>query len=102
MDEFPINATTTGDQDQPGVAGLQGTQFVTVWRDGGTQNIKGRLFGVNGAPTSGEFVVNFPQAAGTKRQLPTVIETGQGFAVAWIEQLPGGRPLVKLRTFDAD
>ena len=31
-DEFPVNTTTTGDQDQPSVAGLQGTQFVAVWR----------------------------------------------------------------------
>ncbi len=102
MDEFPINTTTAGDQDQPGVAGLQGTQFVTVWRDAGTQDIKGRLFGVNGLPSSGEFNINFPQTPGTKRQLPAIIETGQGFAVAWIEQLPGGKPQLKLRIFDAD
>ncbi len=102
MDEFSINATTTGDQEQPGVAGLQGTQFVTVWADRASQDIKARLFGVNGAATSGEFNVNFPQKPGTKRQQPTVIETGQGFAVAWIEQLPAARPQLKLRTFDAD
>jgi len=102
MDEFLINRTTTGDQEQPGVAGLQGTQFVTVWADRGTQDIKARLFGVNGASSSGEFNVNFPQSPGTKRQLPAVIETGNGFAVAWIETLPGARPQLKLRTFDAD
>lgn len=102
MDEILINKITPGDQDQPGVAGFRGTQFVIVWADHGTDNIKGRLFGVNGAPSDTEFVVNFPQPPGTKRQLPTVIETKQGFAVAWIEQLPGGRPQVKLRTFDQD
>lgn len=101
-DEFPVNTTTTGDQDQPGVAGFQGVQFITVWRDTSTQDIKGRLFGVNGAPSSGEFNVNLPQAPGTKRQLPTVIETVVGFAVAWIEQLPGGKQHVKLRNFNAD
>jgi hypothetical protein len=102
MDEFSINSTTAGDQDQPGVAGLRGTQFVTVWTDRTTQDIKARLFGLNQAPSSSEFNVNFPQAPGTKRQLATVIETGQGFAVAWIEQLPGARPQLKLRAFDAD
>jgi hypothetical protein len=81
---------------------LQGTQFISVWADRSTQNIKGRTFGVNGVPSGGEFIVNFPQKPGTTRQLPTVIETGQGFAVAWIETLPGDQPQVKLRTFDAD
>ena len=102
MDEFLINSRTAGDQDQPGVAGFRGTQFVIVWADRATQNIKGRLFGVNGLPSDNEFVVNFPQKPGTKRQLPTVVETGQGFAVAWIEQVPGGQQQVKLRTFNDD
>ena len=53
-------------------------------------------------PSSGEFNIALPQAAGTKRQLPTVIETGFGFAVAWIEQLPGAAPQLKVRAFDAD
>ena len=101
-DEFPVNTTTTGDQDQPSVAGLQGTQFVTVWRNASTQDIRGRLFGVNGVASSGEFNIALPQAAGTKRQLPTVIETRFGFAVAWIEQLPGKPPQLKVRAFDAD
>lgn len=102
MDEFLINSTTAGDQDQPGVAGFRGTQFVAVWVDRTALNIKMRLFGVDGRPSSDEFNVNFPQAVGTKRTLPNVLETGAGFAVTWIEQLPGARPQVKLRVFDAD
>jgi hypothetical protein len=102
MNEIPINTSTTGNQDQPSVAGFRGTQFVAVWEDNGTNTIKGRLFGVNGAPTSNEFAVNFPGEPGTKRQLPKVVETGQGFAVTWNEQAPGGLFQVKLRTFDQD
>ncbi|MEA2876249.1 MAG: hypothetical protein QOF14_1445 [Hyphomicrobiales bacterium] len=102
MDEVLINKTTTGDQDQPCVAGFRGTQVVVVWADRGTGNITGRLFGVNGVPSGNEFAVNFPGKPGTKRQLPAVVETGQGFAVAWFEQLPGGQPQVKLRPFDQD
>ena len=102
MDEILINKTTTGDQNQPCVAAFQGTQVVVVWADHGTGNITGRLFGVNGVPSGSEFAVNFPGVPDTKRQRPTVIETGQGFAVSWIEQLPGGQPQVKLRTFDQD
>ena len=77
-------------------------KFVAVWRNASTQDIRGRLFGVNGIASSPEFNIALPQATGTKRQLPTVIETSFGFAVAWIEQLPGGAPQLKVRAFDAD
>ena len=60
------------------------------------------MLSVNGAKTDKEFTVNFPGTVGTKRQLPAVIETDQGFVVAWIEQVPGAAPQVKLRTFDQD
>ena len=78
MDEISINKTTAGDQDQPGVAGLRGTQFAVVWADHGTGNIKGQMLGVNAAPSGNEFTVNFPGTPGTKRQLPAIIETGVG------------------------
>src|SRR3954466_14002868 len=102
MDEFTVNSTAPGSQDQPSVAGFRGTQFVAVWEDNGTSTIKGRFFGLSGAPSSGEFAVNFPGEAGTKRQLHLVIETSQGFAVAWNEQAPGGVGRPELRTFDQD
>jgi hypothetical protein len=102
MDEILINTSTTGDQDQAAVAGFRGTQFVAVWADRGSGDIKGQMLGVNGDKTSGEFLVNVPAEPGTKRQLPAVVECGLGFAVAWIEQGPGAQPQVKLRTFDQD
>ena len=102
MDERLINTTTAGNQDQPGVAGFRGTQFAVVWADHGTGTIKGQMLGVNAAPSDKEFIVNFPQAPGTKRQLPAIIETGVGLVTAWIEQLPGAPAQLKIRTFDAD
>ena len=102
MDEILINKTAAGDQDQPGVAGLRGTQFAAVWADHGTGNIKGQMLGVNAAPSGKEFTVNFPQAPGTQRRLPAIIETNVGLVVAWIEQLPGATAQLKLRTLDAD
>jgi hypothetical protein len=101
MDEFLVNQVTAGSQDQPSVAGFRGTQVVAVWEDNGA-DIKGILLGVNGVPTTPEFLVNFPGVPGTKRQRPKVIETSQGFAVAWTEIPPGGQPLLKLRPFDQD
>jgi hypothetical protein len=102
MDEVLINKTTAGDQEQPGIAGFGGTQFAVVWSDRASGNIKGQLLGVNAAPSGNEFTVNFPGTPGTKRQLPAIIETRLGLAVAWIEQAPGTAPQLKLRTFDAD
>src|SRR3954447_5210669 len=102
MDEISVNTTTAGNQDQPAVAGFRGTQFAVVWADHGTRNIRGRMLGVNAAPSGDEFIVNFPQAPGTKRQLPAILETGVGLVAAWIEQLPGAAAQLKLRTLDAD
>jgi hypothetical protein len=102
MDEVLINKTTAGNQDQPGVAGLRGIQFAVVWADHDSGNIRGQMLGVNAAPSGNEFIVNFPQAPGTKRQLPAIIETGVGLVAAWIEQLPGAPAQLKLRTLDAD
>ena len=102
MDEFLINTATAGNQDQPAVAGFRGTQFIAVWADRASGNIRGQLLGVNGAKTSDELAINFPGTVGTKRTLPAVIETDAGFVVAWIEQEPSAAAQLKLRTFDAD
>ena len=102
MDELLINKTTTGDQEQPAIAGLTGLQFAVVWSDRATGNIKGQLHGVNAVPSTNEFIVNFPGPPGTKRQHPTIIETGVGLVAAWIEQLPGAAAQLKLRTFNED
>ena len=102
MDEILINTTTTGDQDSPAVAGLSGTQFAVVWADRASGNIKGQMLGVGGVPSSSEFNVSFPGTPGTKRALPAVIATSLGLLAAWIEQLPGGKPQIKIRTLDQD
>jgi hypothetical protein len=101
MDEILINTDKPGNQDQPGVAGLRGTQFAVVWADHGSGDIKGQVLGVNAVP-SDKFSVNFPGTPGTKRQLPAILETGVGLAAAWIEQAPGAPAQLKLRTFEAD
>ena len=102
MDEITINTTVAANQDQPSVAGFRGTQFAVVWADHGSGNIKGRMIGTGGAPAGDEFTVNFPGTPGTKRQLPSIVETGQGLVAAWIEQAPGALAQIKLRTLDAD
>jgi hypothetical protein len=106
MDEVLVNTTTAGNQGQPGVCGLQGTQFVVVWEDGGDGTIKGQIFGVTGLKSSSEFLVNLPTPPGPRRLLPAIVEHGSGFAVAWTEQTAGSPATaptqLKLRIFDAD
>ena len=106
MDEALINTTTAGDQGQPGVCGLQGTQFVVVWEDRSDNTIKGQMFGASGVRSSDEILINLPTPPGPRRQLPAIVEYGSGFVVAWTEQAPGSAATapaqLKLRIFDAD
>lgn len=102
MDEILINTNMSGDQNQPSVTGLRGTQFVVVWADQATGDIKGQMYGVNGVQSSVEFLINFPGQPGTRRRLPAIVETGQGFVAAWVEQMAGAPPQLKVRTFDQD
>jgi hypothetical protein len=106
MDELLINTTTAGDQGQPSVCGLQGTQFVVVWEDRNDGTIKGQLLGATGGKSSAEFLVNLPTPPGPRRQLPAIVEHGSGFAVAWTEQAAGSPATaptqLKIRLFDMD
>jgi hypothetical protein len=106
MDEVLINTTTAGDQGQPAVCGLQGTQFVVVWEDRSDNTIKGQMFGTSGVRSSGEILINLATPPGPRRQLPAIIEYGFGFVVAWTEQAPGSPATaptqLKLRIFDVD
>ena len=85
MDEVLINTTTAGDQSQPSVCGLQGTQFVVVWEDHSDNTIKGQMFGAGGVKSSDQILINVPTPPGPRRQLPVAVEYGSGFVVAWNE-----------------
>lgn len=106
MDEFLINTTTAGDQSQPGVCSLQGTQFVAVWEDHSNNTIKGQMFGTSVVKSSKEILINLPTPPGPRRQLPAIVEFASGFVVAWNEQAAGSAATaptqLKLRIFDAD
>jgi hypothetical protein len=108
MDDFLINTTTAGGQGQPGVCGLQGTQFVVVWEDSNDKTIKGKLFGNGGVASSNEMLISIPPPTqpAPRRRLPAIVEYGSGFVVAWTEQAAGNPSTaptqLKLRIFDAD
>jgi hypothetical protein len=103
MDEIQVNFTTPGNQQQPTIAGFQGTQVIIAWEDRSDNTIKAQFLSVTGTQLIGELLVSSPGPAGTKRQMPALLETSSGFVVAWIEQAGGGgRPQLKLRRFDQD
>ena len=64
--EISVNTNTSGRQYSPSLAGLEGGGYVVVWADldsktlGDTSNsaIKAQLYGADGAPVGGEFLVN--------------------------------------------
>ena len=83
MDEFSITGATTGDQDQPGIAGFRGTQFAAVWADRSQRsNIKGQTVRRERSlpSSSARSSIEFPQTrrARSGRTASTVIETGSG------------------------
>ena len=84
--EFPVNAFTTGDQDQPDVAFGPDGGFLVVWSsaggDGSSRAAVGRRFDANGSPLAGEFVINASTAGAQSRPQVAIDPTGQ-FVVTW-------------------
>jgi hypothetical protein len=82
--EFPVNATTSGNQTIPDVAVAAGGSFVVAWQADATVNteIVARRFDSSASPLGGEFLVN-SSASGTQT-LPRVAIDGNGrFMVVW-------------------
>ncbi|WP_049578068.1 hypothetical protein [Streptomyces sp. SBT349] len=108
MDDFVINTTRTGIQQDPAVTAFGNESYFVVWCDTDSATIKGRIYMANGNPASGEFDVNEPDPAApnTLRERPAVAATPvNGAFVAWVEHpasLPGPRPHVAARRFGTD
>ena len=86
MDEVLINTTTAGDQGQPSVCGLQGTQFVVVWedfvQDSSTFGVFGQRYASTGTPLGPEFRVNTYTTG--SQAFPAVASDSSGnFVVVW-------------------
>ena len=105
-DEFSINTTTTGNQQAPRVAALEGDGFVVVWdsfgQDGDKDAIIARRFGNDGTPSGNEIIVN--EAAASWQVAPDVTGTpGGGYVVAWqSEDQDGSFAGVYARHFGSD
>ena len=105
-DEFRINTTTTGNQQAPRLAALEGDGFVVVWdsfgQDGDKDAVIARRFGNDGTPTGNETIVN--ETAASWQIAPDVTRTpGGGYVVAWqSEDQDGSFAGVYARHFGSD
>ena len=84
--EFPVNTTTTNDQDRPAIAMDENGNFVVAWRssgqDGSGWGIFGQRFDSTGTKIGAEFPVNTTTA--NEQQDPAVAMSQEGaFVIVW-------------------
>ncbi|OSJ28874.1 hypothetical protein BSZ19_29240 [Bradyrhizobium japonicum] len=100
--EFLVNTQTNGSQASPVVTGLSNGGFVVSWQDQNSTSgdIKAQIYGANGAPVGGEFLINSVTANNQNTPAITGLPNG-GFVVAWINQ-GSVAPDIKAQVYDAN
>ena len=92
-EDFQINATTAGGQEQPRVAALLNGDFLVVWRHS-MESVRGRRVSGTGAPVGDDFEVGsvFPGGRITGLDI-AVSPTAGGAIVTWSETAQGLVPV---------
>ncbi|MGX1321669.1 autotransporter passenger strand-loop-strand repeat protein [Bradyrhizobium sp. USDA 377] len=100
--EFLVNTQVTGSQATAVVTGLSNGGFVISWQDQNSTSgdIKAQIYGANGAPVGGEFVINSVTANNQNTPAITGLPNG-GFVVAWTNQGSSAAD-VKAQVYDAN
>ncbi|MBN2577779.1 MAG: hypothetical protein JXB10_02220, partial [Pirellulales bacterium] len=101
-EEFVVNTTTSGSQDNPSIAFDFRGNFVIAWEgrgEGDRQGVYARLFNAEGVPQCDEVLVN-TTTAGTQ-EYPTVQAVGGGYVAAWSGKGDGDNQGVYLRRLQA-
>ncbi|MER8219982.1 hypothetical protein ABTZ58_05160 [Streptomyces sp. NPDC094143] len=105
MADFHVNTTTAGDQFQPAVDALFGTQYLELWSDESDFVIKGQFLGTDGDKLGDEIAVSRQPAEGqgVRPLWPSVLSAGiSGQFAVWLEtpfNAPPPAPSVKLQRF---
>ncbi|HUT14561.1 MAG TPA: LamG-like jellyroll fold domain-containing protein, partial [Thermoguttaceae bacterium] len=103
--EFPVNATTAGDQSRPSVSVAGDGSSVVVWQsdgqDGSLTGIFGQRFDEDGTTAGQEFPVN-TTALGAQAFASVAHLAGGGFVVTWSGRGDGDNLGIFGRLFDAD
>ncbi len=82
--DFLISNTTTGSQTVSQIVALTNGNFIVVWQttDGGTNDIRGRVYNSLGDPLGNDFLIS-NTITGSQTAPQIVALTGGGFTVAW-------------------
>ena len=82
--EFPVNASTTGDQRTPDVAVLGQTgKRVVVWEGGSPSKVFARFLDATGTPLSAEFIVN--NYTGSQHGARIGADLAGNFVIVWAD-----------------
>jgi Ca2+-binding RTX toxin-like protein len=104
-DEFQVNTTIAGVQDEPVVAGLEGGGFVVSWissnQDGSGSGIYAQRFDASGLAQGGEFRVNTQTSDDQTDPAISALASG-GFVISWTSDAQDGSETgVYAQRFDA-
>jgi Ca2+-binding RTX toxin-like protein len=86
--EFLVNTTTSSEQREPWVTGLNGGGFVVTWANYDSTNnyqIYAQRFDADGAKLGDEFTIN-TYSSGVQREPQITALAGGGFAVVWQDE----------------
>lgn len=84
QETFQVNASTVGDQSQPGVGQATDGGSVMVWRgaDADGDGVLARVFNADGSPAGDEFLVN-TTTTGNQQSPAVAVGADRRFAVVW-------------------
>lgn len=89
--EFQVNSSLLNAQEQSSVTALGSGGFVVTWTDnsgsGGDADktsVKAQIYGANGLPVGGEFLVNTTIQMGQSTPVTTSLASG-GFVISWVD-----------------
>jgi diaminopimelate epimerase len=102
--DFIVNSTTTGTQDDSTITALADGRFVVTWEssDNGTDdNIRARIFNADGSASGDDFLVN--DTTTSNQYTPTVTTLADGrFVITWNSYDNGVDYDIRARIFNAD
>ena len=105
--DFILDTSTFGSQQEPGIAALADGRYVIAWPsfdggDGSGSCIRARMYNLDGTPSGNDFVVN---TIGTGNQFnPTIAAQGNDrFVISWnsFDAGDGSGSCVRSQVFDA-
>ena len=99
--QFAIESTNAGFQFDTTVTALSDGRFAVAWTtsDGGTNDIRVRIFDASGAPAGNDILVNSVTTG--IQETPSIAAAGTGFVVVWKTNQGATQTDIKAQLFDS-